>query len=170
MTLRIETSTLAGALLATTLVIVVGAIDPARATSLPGKIDEVHTRFNAEAREFGFHQRMVLLECLEVTCNYSITGELGVIANVSPQDPAKLGSLLLIFGKGSDGASMLMSMGTLITVYSPELEAEERGAAIRELSNTITQKRTTSQVTIGDINYSLQNLGSMGLWFTVKPQ
>lgn len=149
--------------------VVIGSVGgDALAAPLPGKPDDVHTRFNEAAHSVRADTRMSLTECAGVVCNYVVSGNLGGLAEYSDEKPEELESFSLIFAKGSDANSLLLAMGLLMMVFSPESERDERGEALNRIAGSFGSSKGDTTVLIGDVSYRLANLKLLGLWFTVS--
>lgn len=138
------------------------------AAPLTGKVDEVHQRFNQTAKSIDTRIRMVLTECQGVTCSYFVTGNLAAIGYSQQDASDQLDNFILIYASGSDSTNMILSMGILMITYSPSAAKDERGAALNQLSAGLQSGIKETSVILGKSRYKLSNLGSMGLWFTVK--
>ncbi len=140
---------------------------------LAGTPKTVHKKFNLAAKEFRSKQRMVLTECsgdgVQI-CNYTVTGQLALMAWSREGHQDRLESVTLIYAKGSNAMDMFIAMGTLMQVDSPGADKSERGVAIATLAEGIKQEAGKKSVILDDVTYSVSNLGKMGLWFTVKAQ
>lgn len=133
--------------------------------------DKVHLAFNKVANEVGASNRMRLTTCENATCSYTLTGKLGAIANSTSVLNNRLKEFILIFGKGSDGNSMIISMGLLMMVYSPEANAEERANAISVMADAIVNSTSESaSINLAGINYRISKLGGAGVWFSIRDE
>lgn len=135
---------------------------------LPGKLDEVHKAFNQSAKDIGSDIRMMLVNCDEDACSYALTGKLVAMAYSEEENTKELQDLALIYSKGADATSMIMSMGILMIVYSPDSDRDERGAALSRLSSALQGGADDPTVILGNVKYTMSNLFSMGLWFRVE--
>lgn len=138
------------------------------ADPLPGKVDRVHKSFNSAAKKIDTDIRMVLTECQEITCSYSLSGDLGAIAYRTQEASDGLKNFVLLYGNGSDATAMILSMGILMIVFSPDAEKDERGTAITRLAGGLTPGSEKASVILGPTKYSVSNLGGMGIWFQVE--
>lgn len=139
------------------------------AADLSVKPDRVHYAFNKVANEVGVNNRMQLTTCENAVCGYSLTGKLGAVANSTSVLNNNLKEFILVFGKGSDGNSMIVSMGLLMMVFSPDVSAEERTSAINVMADAIVDGSSESADTnLAGVNYRISKLGSAGVWFSVK--
>jgi len=142
------------------------------ADTLPGDPGSVHKSFNAIARKIEARQRMVLTKCGKAqvrTCNYTVTGRLGVVAASPDGQPGKLASITVIYASGSNATDMIIAMGIMMLIYSPDSDQSERSLAISTLGKTINSGEKTAQVTLEDTSYTIAFYESLGLWFIIKP-
>ncbi len=52
-------------------------------------------------------------------------------------------------------------------VYSPDVDDTERRAGMTSLTKGLTSGEDKTDVILGDVQYTIANYGSMGVWFSV---
>ncbi len=114
-----------------------------------GPADQIHTAYNRTAERIDSASRMTPGKCEDRAaryCDYTVTGNLAVIATSPPGAGGKAQIVTLIFAKGSDVDAFLGAIGLAMATWSPFTTPGQRSAALKTLTGTPQRRAILSGV------------------------
>ncbi len=135
--------------------------------------EDIVERFNQAAREMDFPHHAVITKRSGGDVASSVQVEVGkhVAMVITTPNGARNASMVMLVGAGDgtikSGAAILEGMLVLVATLSPELEAKERGAVLRDLGLLSGKKppKAATYTTRGKVKYGYNYVDGMGTFF-----
>lgn len=144
---------------------------PAQAGELGGKLEAVVATYNKTAKTHRVETRAVLNGCSAEkarTCQFSMTGNLlGMVAS-NPDNHDQARFITVLFGKGADADSLVLSLAVLMAAYSPKADQSERSTALMSVLEGVTASSGEGEVHLEGIKYSLKKLDGIGIMLGIE--
>lgn len=132
-----------------------------------GPAEQAHLAYNRLAERIGSISRMSFDKCEDRAaryCDYTVTGNLVLIATAPPGAGNKAQILTLIYAKGSDAEAFTGAIGLAMATWSPFSTADQRGQALKELT------RGAGKAVLAGTEYRLQSSQATGVSLTLTRQ